>query len=296
MGLLRVTGQGSRPGASGGVRNVQRESPQTAVSHTSLISMTQLTQTSGTDDTLIRILFGEKEGMMQFSLQQVGFFAVLLMILEYSRLGRPALLRPICDSRVLDRFIREARDTENAMRTCKEGCGWTEPLAVPFTSVNFNEWESKDSREQEEEVQSGLRLLTQAISTARTTVTNTGLQELIDTSYSNLYSIRQILKSLNIQVRAHCHWRERGTGERALLLDRGVQVRGHCHWRERGTGERALLLDRGVQVRGHCHWRERGTGERALLLDRGVQVRGHCHWGQRGTGERALSLEREGYR
>uniref|UniRef100_W5N7G5 Erythropoietin n=1 Tax=Lepisosteus oculatus TaxID=7918 RepID=W5N7G5_LEPOC len=128
-----------------------------------------------------------------------GFFAVLLMILEYSRLGRPALLRPICDSRVLDRFIREARDTENAMRTCKEGCGWTEPLAVPFTSVNFNEWESKDSREQEEEVQSGLRLLTQAISTARTTVTNTGLQELIDTSYSNLYSIRQILKSLNIQ-------------------------------------------------------------------------------------------------
>ncbi|XP_015196081.1 erythropoietin isoform X2 [Lepisosteus oculatus] len=98
------------------------------------------------------------------------FFAVLLMILEYSRLGRPALLRPICDSRVLDRFIREARDTENAM-----------------------------SREQEEEVQSGLRLLTQAISTARTTVTNTGLQELIDTSYSNLYSIRQILKSLNIQ-------------------------------------------------------------------------------------------------
>ncbi|XP_036404496.1 erythropoietin [Megalops cyprinoides] len=128
-----------------------------------------------------------------------GLLAVLLMILESTRPGLPSPLRPICDLRVLDRFIKEARDTEATMRGCREGCSLGEPLAVPLTSVDFAVWEKKDFAEQTQEVQAGLWLLGQAVGSARASVTDAALHSLIDSSSRNIYSIGQVLHSLNIQ-------------------------------------------------------------------------------------------------
>ncbi|MBN3301447.1 EPO protein, partial [Amia calva] len=125
--------------------------------------------------------------------------AVLLMILEHSGPGRPAPLRPVCDPRVLERFIREARDIENTMRVCSEDCRLSEALTVPYTSVNFDEWESKDNQEQEQEVGWGLQLLLQALSSARPAAQSADLQGLLDTSISNLQSVGHILRSLGTQ-------------------------------------------------------------------------------------------------
>lgn len=44
-----------------------------------------------------------------------GLFALLLIVLEWTRPGLPSPLRPICDLRVLNHFIQEARDAEVAM-------------------------------------------------------------------------------------------------------------------------------------------------------------------------------------
>lgn len=44
-----------------------------------------------------------------------GLLALLLMVLEWTRPGLPSPLRPICDLRVLNHFIKEARDAEDAM-------------------------------------------------------------------------------------------------------------------------------------------------------------------------------------
>lgn len=44
-----------------------------------------------------------------------GLLALLLIVLEWTRPGLPTPLRPICDLRVLDHFIQEARDAEVAM-------------------------------------------------------------------------------------------------------------------------------------------------------------------------------------
>uniref|UniRef100_A0A8C9VD43 Erythropoietin n=1 Tax=Scleropages formosus TaxID=113540 RepID=A0A8C9VD43_SCLFO len=127
-----------------------------------------------------------------------GFVAVLLMVLQWTRLGLPSPLRPICDPRVLDRFIKEARDTEFAMRSCSEGCSLAEPLSVPLTSVDFAIWEKGDvSEKQAQEVQSGLWLLAQAISAVRVSITSTALHSLLDNSHSNIHSIGQVIRSLN---------------------------------------------------------------------------------------------------
>ncbi|XP_040035673.2 erythropoietin isoform X1 [Gasterosteus aculeatus] len=128
-----------------------------------------------------------------------GLLALLLMVLEWSRPGLPSPLRPICDLRVLNHFMKEARDAEVAMKSCGEGCTMSEPVTVPQTRVDFDVWENKNGLEQAEEVQCGLWLLQQGLSSLRTSVTDTALHSHIDNCIRNLLSINAVLRSLNIQ-------------------------------------------------------------------------------------------------
>uniref|UniRef100_UPI0037E832D4 erythropoietin isoform X1 n=1 Tax=Semicossyphus pulcher TaxID=241346 RepID=UPI0037E832D4 len=128
-----------------------------------------------------------------------GLLALLLIVLEWTRPGLSSPLRPICDLRVLNHFIKEARDAEVAMKSCREGCSLSEPVTVPQTRVEFDVWEKKNALEQAQEVQTGLWLLKQALSSLRTSVTNTALHSHVDNSIRNLLSISAVLRSLNIQ-------------------------------------------------------------------------------------------------
>ncbi|XP_061565744.1 erythropoietin isoform X2 [Cololabis saira] len=128
-----------------------------------------------------------------------GLFALLLIVLEWTRPGLPSPLRPICDLRVLNHFIQEARDAEVAMKSCSEGCGLLESVSVPQTTVNFDDWEKKNALEQAQEVQSGLWLLQQALNLLRASVTNAAINNHVDNSIRNLLSINAVLRSLNFQ-------------------------------------------------------------------------------------------------
>uniref|UniRef100_A0A671M278 Erythropoietin n=1 Tax=Sinocyclocheilus anshuiensis TaxID=1608454 RepID=A0A671M278_9TELE len=109
-------------------------------------------------------------------------------------------LRPICDLRVLEHFIREAQDSEVIMRGCRGGCGAMKSYFVPLTSVDFAFWEHIDVHEQAVEVQTGLSLLVQALSTAMKAVSNSRLASALDNNISNIHSLSQILHSLDLQV------------------------------------------------------------------------------------------------
>ncbi|KAL0970225.1 hypothetical protein UPYG_G00238990 [Umbra pygmaea] len=126
-----------------------------------------------------------------------GLLALLLILSELPSPGLPSPLRPICDLRVLKHFIEEAKDTEAAMLTCKEGCALWDPVTVPQTKVDFNVWERKSTLEKAKEVQSGLWLLTQALGSLRGSVTDAVLHSHIDNSLRNILSIGQVLRSLN---------------------------------------------------------------------------------------------------
>ncbi|XP_030648397.1 erythropoietin b [Chanos chanos] len=128
-----------------------------------------------------------------------GLLSVLLLVLTFPGRGGSSPLKPICDINVLDRFIMEARDTEAAMRSCKEGCGLMGTYVLPLVRVDFNVWESKDTQEQAMEVETGLSLLTQTVSAVRQSVTNVRLQDLLDNTMSNILSVRRILRSLQLR-------------------------------------------------------------------------------------------------
>lgn len=85
------------------------------------------------------------------------------------------------------------------MKSCSEGCGLSYSVTVPPTTVNLDVWEKKNALEQNEEVQSGLRLLQQALRLLRTSVTNTALHGHIDTSIRNLNSINAVVNRHKIQ-------------------------------------------------------------------------------------------------
>nr|XP_055064599.1 erythropoietin b isoform X2 [Misgurnus anguillicaudatus] len=108
-------------------------------------------------------------------------------------------LSPICDLRVLDHFVGEARDSEVIMRGCRGGCGVTKSYFVPLTSVNFAVWEQTDVQGQAEEVQTGLSLLVRALGAARSTVSSSPLASTLDNNISNMHSLGQILHSLHLQ-------------------------------------------------------------------------------------------------
>ncbi|XP_075890158.1 erythropoietin isoform X2 [Nelusetta ayraudi] len=125
--------------------------------------------------------------------------ALLLLVLEWTRPSLQSPLRPICDLRVLNHIIKEAQDTEVAMKSCREGCSLSESVTVPQTTVDWDVWEKKTALEQSQEVQSGLWLLNRALGVLRTSVTNTALHSYIDTSIQNLLSINAVLRTLNVQ-------------------------------------------------------------------------------------------------
>uniref|UniRef100_A0A8C0JD56 Erythropoietin n=1 Tax=Chelonoidis abingdonii TaxID=106734 RepID=A0A8C0JD56_CHEAB len=128
--------------------------------------------------------------------------ALLLLLLGLAALTRPSPLHPICDTRVMEKFIKEARDTENAVEGCTNSCNLSEVLTVPDTKVNFNEWKKMDvSLNRAAEVWGGQALLSAAVLRARALVPNPSLNQQLGRMYSNLRSITQILRSHDTQVR-----------------------------------------------------------------------------------------------
>lgn len=119
------------------------------------------------------------------------------MVLEWTCPGLSSPLRPICDLRVLDHFIKEAWDAEAAMKTCSD-CSIVTNLTVPLTSVDFQVWEAMNIQEQAQEVQSGLQVLNEAISSLQAYNQTDVLHTYIDSSVRNIASIRQVLRSLSI--------------------------------------------------------------------------------------------------
>ncbi|TRY99554.1 hypothetical protein DNTS_005749 [Danionella cerebrum] len=123
----------------------------------------------------------------------------VLIVLLWLERNQVSPLHPICDLRVLDHFVREARDSEVIMRGCRGGCGVMQSYLVPLTRVDFAVWEHIDVQEQAAEVQSGLFLLIQALNTAKKAVSNVPLSITLENNISNIHSLNQILQSLHLQ-------------------------------------------------------------------------------------------------
>ncbi|XP_077169684.1 erythropoietin isoform X3 [Paroedura picta] len=119
-----------------------------------------------------------------------------LFILEF--LAPPALLaplQPICDPRVMDKYILEAQQADQDIGTvCASSCTLPETVQVPDT---------KRTR-QASEVWGGLALLLTALSQTqeRPPASPPSLQEQLARMSSTLLSVKEILRSVNAEAEA----------------------------------------------------------------------------------------------
>nr|XP_012417362.1 PREDICTED: erythropoietin isoform X2 [Odobenus rosmarus divergens] len=127
---------------------------------------------------------------------------LLLLPLGLPVLGAPPRL--ICDSRVLERYILEAREAENVTMGCAQGCSFSENITVPDTKVNFYTWKRMDVGQQAVEVWQGLALLSEAILRGQALLANSSqpsetLRLHVDKAISSLRSLTSLLRALGAQ-------------------------------------------------------------------------------------------------
>nr|AAI43226.1 EPO protein [Homo sapiens] len=131
----------------------------------------------------------------------------LLLSLLSLPLGLPVLGAPprlICDSRVLERYLLEAKEAENITTGCAEHCSLNENITVPDTKVNFYAWKRMEVGQQAVEVWQGLALLSEAVLRGQALLVNSSqpwepLQLHVDKAVSGLRSLTTLLRALGAQ-------------------------------------------------------------------------------------------------
>nr|ACI13645.1 SP(Tob)-EPO(Nat) [synthetic construct] len=147
-------------------------------------------------------------GFFLFS-QMPSFFLVstLLLFLIISHSSHAAPPRLICDSRVLERYLLEAKEAENITTGCAEHCSLNENITVPDTKVNFYAWKRMEVGQQAVEVWQGLALLSEAVLRGQALLVNSSqpwepLQLHVDKAVSGLRSLTTLLRALRAQKEA----------------------------------------------------------------------------------------------
>ncbi|XP_078058246.1 erythropoietin-like [Mustelus asterias] len=105
-------------------------------------------------------------------------------------------LRPLCDSRVMDRYIREARDLLNA--PCNRIFQFPNAIPLPNTGLNLRTWRSKSKRMKNEEIKAGLIMLSNATQAAKHFITSNSTVPLLDKIYRNTRTFIHILQLMNV--------------------------------------------------------------------------------------------------
>ncbi|XP_032940159.1 erythropoietin [Catharus ustulatus] len=128
-----------------------------------------------------------------------GLRALLLLLL----LGVPGRPQPppegppsLCDPRVIERFILEAREAERGAAACGPPCDLPEPVAVPDPGVNFNLWRGLDAGARAREVAAGQAALVAAVLRARELLREPRVRPSLERAYGTARSLARLLRGL----------------------------------------------------------------------------------------------------
>ncbi|GCC23193.1 hypothetical protein chiPu_0001587 [Chiloscyllium punctatum] len=129
-------------------------------------------------------------------LMDLNKLLLLIVCLVQTRLAKMIPLRPLCDSRVMDRYIREAKDLLKA--PCNRIFQFPNAIPLPNTGLNLRTWRSKSKRVKNEEIKAGLIMLSNATQTAKHFITNNSTVPLLDKIYRNTRTFIHLLQLMNV--------------------------------------------------------------------------------------------------
>ncbi|XP_074955284.1 thrombopoietin isoform X2 [Phalacrocorax aristotelis] len=97
--------------------------------------------------------------------------------------GHASPTRLVCDNRLIQKYIGEAKDMEKRAGQCQELRTLSCPMVLPVVGVNLQQWKSKSNETKRREILCDLMLLVRAAAGAQGQVT----QECVARQLSQLY-------------------------------------------------------------------------------------------------------------
>lgn len=140
-----------------------------------------------------------RDGQLSMELNRLLLLTAFLLHIKLSRLS-PARL--VCDNRLIQKYISEAKDMEKRVSQCQELPSLTQPLPLPMVDFSLREWKTKTNETKRQEILWDLALLVDAVTAAQGHVRQECAAALLGQLYKKANSFLLLLKTFSWQVSA----------------------------------------------------------------------------------------------
>ncbi|XP_009680494.1 thrombopoietin isoform X3 [Struthio camelus] len=108
---------------------------------------------------------------------------LLTSFLLHMKAGRASPTRLVCDTRLIQKYIGEAKDMEKKVSQCQALSPLSYPMVLPLVDFSLKQWKTKTNETKRQEILCDLALLVGAVTGAQSQVT----QECTGRQLSQLY-------------------------------------------------------------------------------------------------------------
>uniref|UniRef100_A0A8C8VFU6 Thrombopoietin n=1 Tax=Pelusios castaneus TaxID=367368 RepID=A0A8C8VFU6_9SAUR len=138
-----------------------------------------------------------KDGQLSMELNRLLLFTAFLLHIKLSRMS-PARL--VCDSRLIQTYINEAKDMEKRMSQCQELPSLPQPLPLPMVDFSLREWKTKTHETKRQEILWDLESLVDAALAAQAQVRQECAAALLGQLYKKANSFLLLLPTFSWQI------------------------------------------------------------------------------------------------
>ncbi|XP_074860505.1 thrombopoietin isoform X1 [Carettochelys insculpta] len=139
-----------------------------------------------------------RDGQLSMELNRLLLLAAFLLHIKLSRMS-PARL--VCDNRLIQKYISEAKGLEKRVSQCQELLLLTQPLPLPRVDFSLREWKMKTNEMKRQEILCDLALLVDAVMAAQGQVRQECAAALLGQLYQKANSFLLLLQTFSWQVR-----------------------------------------------------------------------------------------------
>ncbi|XP_074955283.1 thrombopoietin isoform X1 [Phalacrocorax aristotelis] len=115
--------------------------------------------------------------------------------------GHASPTRLVCDNRLIQKYIGEAKDMEKRAGQCQELRTLSCPMVLPVVGVNLQQWKSKSNETKRREILCDLMLLVRAAAGAQGQVTQECVARQLSQLYQHANSFLLLLQTFSWEVR-----------------------------------------------------------------------------------------------
>ncbi|XP_067392533.1 thrombopoietin [Emydura macquarii macquarii] len=127
---------------------------------------------------------------------------LLTAFLLHIKLSRMSPARLVCDNRLIQKYISEAKDMERRVSRCQELPSLTQPLPLPMVDFSLREWKTKTHETKRQEILWDLALLVDAVMAAQGQLRQECAATLLGQLYKKANSFLLLLQTFSWQVSA----------------------------------------------------------------------------------------------